>query len=96
MLFIKMSNNIYYFTASWCGPCKAIAEDIQKLNEQYEDIDFYKLDVDDEENQEICDKYKISSIPSFLIFKEGNHVSKFSGANVSGLQELINETFFLN
>lgn len=89
-----MSNNIYYFTANWCGPCKSIVGDIQKLNEQYTDINFYKIDIDDEENSDICDKYKISTIPCFLLFKEGIFINNFIGTNILGLQELINKVFF--
>ena len=63
---------IFYFTASWCGPCQAIAPKIQELSDQLdpEKIRFFKIDIDEEENNEICDICKIKSVPSFLLFKD--------------------------
>lgn len=88
-----MSNNIYYFTASWCGPCKAISPSIDLLNNKYENIKFYKIDVDDEENNEICNSFDISSIPCFLFFKDGKLVNRFVGADIKNLEKLIIEIF---
>ena len=88
-----MSNNIYYFTASWCGPCKAISPDIQRLNEKYESVNFYKLDVDDENNNDLCEKYKITSIPCFLFFKDKKYIEKMTGSNLVNLEKKIIEIF---
>ena len=48
---------LYYFTASWCGPCQRIWEDFLKLTESYQII-FFKIDISDDENNEICEKCK--------------------------------------
>lgn len=90
-----MVNNIYYFTASWCGPCKSISNSLGDLNEIYKNINFYKIDVDDEENNDLCDKYEIKSVPTFLFFKDGKYIKKIEGANITLLQNNINE-YFLN
>ena len=65
------------FTATWCGPCKALAPIVDKLADQYEGkAKVGKLDID--ESPEIAQKYGIRSVPSVLVFtggqKTGQHV----------------------
>lgn len=88
-----MSNNIYYFTAKWCGPCKSISGDIQLLNDKYSNVNFYKIDVDDENNNDIINKYEITSIPSFLFFKDGKMIKKITGTDIKTIEKLINDNF---
>ena len=65
--------------APWCGPCKMITPVINELaNEMQGKIIFGKLNVD--ENPVISLKYKIMSIPTLLVFKNGNLVDKIIGA----------------
>ena len=54
---------IDYF-ASWCSPCKTIAPILEELDGEYEDIDFYKVDTETE--QELAAAFGIQSIPSIL------------------------------
>ncbi|MBR3133433.1 MAG: thioredoxin [Clostridia bacterium] len=56
--------------ADWCGPCQMLGPVIEKISEEFEDIEFYKLNVD--EAGEIALKYGIMSIPTILIFENGN------------------------
>lgn len=65
------------FSATWCGPCRAlkpIMEDIEKL---LPDVNFYSVDVDDCE--EIAKEYRIFSIPALKIFKNGKDVDTLVG-----------------
>ncbi len=66
------------FYADWCGPCKATEPIIEELSESMKDVTFVKVNVD--ENQEIAGKYSIFSIPTFLIFKDGQVKNQFVGA----------------
>jgi len=66
------------FFAEWCGPCKMTGPVIDQLAEERKDIAFYKVNVD--ENGELASQYSIFSIPTFVIFKDGQIVSQFSGA----------------
>tara|TARA_B100000035_G_C20562718_1_gene363277 strand:- start:124 stop:393 length:270 start_codon:yes stop_codon:yes gene_type:complete len=88
-----MTNNIYYFTASWCGPCKSIYPEIETLNNKYTNINFYKIDVDEQENDELCNKYNVSSIPYFLFFKDGVKIGEVVGADIKSVEKIINESF---
>lgn len=67
------------FWAEWCGPCKMIAPSIEQLASEFEGkAKIGKLDVDN--NQNIASTYGIRSIPSLLIFKNGEVVDHIVGA----------------
>ena len=66
------------FYADWCGPCKMMSPVIDKIAEENaEKIKVGKVNVD--ENQGLAMKYNIMSIPTILIFKDGNVVKSFIG-----------------
>lgn len=66
------------FYAEWCGPCKLTGPIIDALANEYPGITFYKVDVD--QNSDLASSYSIFSIPTFVIFKDGQVVTQFSGA----------------
>lgn len=67
------------FWAVWCGPCKMIAPELEKLlDEKKDSLRLGKLNVD--ENREIAVRYGITSIPTLLLFKQGQVVKKIIGA----------------
>lgn len=67
------------FYADWCGPCKMMAPIVEGLAESYEGkVKVGKLNIDDE--MEIAQKYRVMSIPTFIIFKEGQAVETSVGA----------------
>lgn len=57
------------FWASWCGPCKMLSPIVEEIAEAYDDIKVGKVNVD--EQSELAQQYKIMSIPTLLIFKDG-------------------------
>ena len=82
---------LYYFTASWCGPCQRIWDDFLKLSEKYSTILFFKIDISDEENTELCEKCKIDSVPSFLLFKDRSYIERIVGANLKSVEDMLNK-----
>lgn len=71
------------FYADWCGPCKMMAPVIDKLATEYEGkVKLGKCNVDD--NMELAQKYRISSIPNMKIFKGGEVVENIVGAQSEG------------
>jgi thioredoxin 1 len=67
------------FWATWCGPCQVIAPVIEQLAVEYEGkLKVAKLDVD--ANQRTAMRFNVRSIPSILIFKNGEHVDTVVGA----------------
>ncbi|MDX1637919.1 MAG: thioredoxin TrxA [Balneolaceae bacterium] len=67
------------FWAEWCGPCKMVGPVVDEMAGEYEGkAKIGKVNVD--ENPEISAKYGIRSIPSLLIFKDGEVVDQIVGA----------------
>ena len=74
--------------ASWCGPCKMLSPIIDSLADEYKDIEFYKVNVDDAEI--ITEEFNIMSIPTLLIFENGELKEKVVGLkSKSELEDLI-------
>jgi thioredoxin 1 len=66
------------FWAEWCGPCKMIAPVLDELADEYANkAKVAKLSV--EEHQELAASYQVSSIPMFLVFKDGQVVAQHLG-----------------
>lgn len=66
------------FWATWCGPCKMIAPELEELaKEQEGKIKVGKVNVDEE--SELTEKFGISSIPTLMLFKDGKHVDTAVG-----------------
>lgn len=66
------------FYATWCGPCKMTSPIIEELAGEMKNVKFVKVDVD--QNQELSSQYQVFSIPTFLVFKDGQVVNQFVGA----------------
>ena len=65
------------FYADWCGPCKVMAPIIDEIADERPDITVGKVNVD--ENQELANQYRIMTIPTLIIFKNGTIVNQISG-----------------
>ena len=64
--------------ADWCMPCQMIAPIIEEISNEKPDVKFFKINVD--ETPDVAIKYGVSSIPTLLIFKNGELVNKAVGA----------------
>ena len=66
------------FWATWCGPCKMLAPVIEELSDKLAgQIKVVKVDVD--ESPDVAKKYGIMSIPTMVLFKDGNAIGKIVG-----------------
>ncbi len=75
------------FYATWCGPCKMLSTVLEAFTEENKDIEILKIDVD--KFPDIARKYTIMSVPTLLLFKDGNLEKKEVGfKNKEELYEL--------
>lgn len=65
------------FWATWCGPCMMLAPVLEEIAEENDSIKVGKVNVD--EQPELAQKFKIASIPTLILFKEGKQVKKEIG-----------------
>ncbi len=66
------------FWADWCGPCKMVAPIIEEIAKELKDAKVGKVNVD--EQSELAAEYRIMSIPTLMVFKDGAVVKKAVGA----------------
>ena len=66
------------FWAPWCGPCRVIAPSLEEINEERDNLRVVKLNVD--ENQVTAARYDVMSIPTLILFKNGEAVNRIIGA----------------
>jgi thioredoxin 1 len=67
------------FWAAWCGPCRMVAPVLDQIaNEMDGKVRVAKLDVDS--NQKIAYQFQVSSIPTFILFKDGQMADRMMGA----------------
>jgi thioredoxin 1 len=77
--FTKDGLAIIDFFADWCMPCLIMAPIMEELSKKFQGkIKFGKIDVD--ENEELARKFKIFSIPNFILFRGGNPIDRFVGS----------------
>jgi thioredoxin 1 len=80
------------FTATWCGPCKVIKPEIEKLSKQYDNVKICVVDIDD--NPEIASQFNVQSVPMFFFFYKGKaEAPKIRGANPKALIAKMDELY---
>jgi len=77
------------FWAPWCGPCKMAEPVLEELSDQYTDkVSIIKINID--ENQSSAAKYGVMSIPTTILFKDGQEIGRQIGfAGKSVFEDLI-------
>ncbi len=77
--FTKSGTVLVDFFAEWCMPCLMMAPIIEELSDKFAGrIKFGKVNID--ENAKIAQKFHVTSVPTFILFKDGNVVKQFAGS----------------
>ena len=66
------------FWAPWCGPCRVVAPVLEEIAEERPELRIVKLNTD--ENPQVASQYQVLSIPTLILFKNGEAVKKVIGA----------------
>jgi thioredoxin 1 len=76
------------FYADWCGPCRMVSPIIDEIAKERQDVLVAKINV--ENNADLADEYKVYSIPTLLVLKDGKVVKRASGARPkAGILDLL-------
>ena len=75
------------FFATWCGPCQRIAPAYEELAKKMTKVTFLKVDVD--EAGEVAELYQIRAMPTFIILRNGNIVTKIEGADLARVMSVL-------
>ena len=78
---VKQGISLVYFGAEWCGPCKMMKPIINELSNEVKDAKILQIDVD--KFPDLAGKYNIRSVPTFIVFKDGQKIEISVGANSS-------------
>lgn len=65
------------FFATWCVPCQMQTPILAEVDDKFEDVEVYKINID--ENQELAIRYGISSVPTLIFFRDGKEVERNVG-----------------
>jgi thioredoxin 1 len=65
------------YTATWCGPCKALAPIMEELQSETNNVNFVTIDVD--QNKEAATQDNVSSVPTIIVMKNGQEMHRFTG-----------------
>ena len=74
----SMEPTLVDFWAPWCGPCRLVAPVLEEIAGERDDLKIVKLNVDD--NQQTAAKYGVMSIPTMILFKNGQPAETIVGA----------------
>ena len=73
------------FWAEWCGPCHAVAPVLDRIVDEHQDVKLVKVNIDEE--HELQQRYGVMSIPTMILFKDGEPAASVIGAQPKGAIE---------
>jgi thioredoxin 1 len=76
------------FTAQWCGPCKMVTPELEKIAREHPEHVFVKIDVD--QSPDLAQQFNVTAMPTFIAWKGGKVLGQpVMGANVAALRQLV-------
>ena len=82
---IIKNGGILQFSASWCGPCKALSKTFENNSDKLDGVKRYYVDLD--QHQDLATQHNVRSVPTLILFKDGKEVKRLIGNK--SLEDLI-------
>ena len=79
------------FKASWCGPCRAMKSFIEYLQNEYPNVVFEEIDIENEALSSITEKFDIAKVPTLIYMKNGTVYHSLIGTNKENIENAVNE-----
>lgn len=79
---LNVSNGVFVlkFWATWCGPCRVLNPVVEKLEKEFDKVEFYSVDVD--QAPELAQKFKVKSLPTLVFLKDGEEQERALGVQL--------------
>lgn len=74
---LKTGKVLVDFFATWCGPCKMVAKQLEKYEEEINDVRVVKINID--KDSELAEEYSIRSIPTLIYMEHGEIIDRKTG-----------------
>lgn len=81
--------SIVKVTAGWCSSCKAVHPAYEKLSTEFDSVNFFEIDAD--KNVEFISSMGVKSLPTFLLFKDGQTTGNYKGIDEKEIRKKIDE-----
>lgn len=79
---------VLFFTADWCPDCRFIKPAMPEIEEEFSDFNFIQVDRD--ENIDLCQELDVYGIPSFIVYEDGKEVDRFVNKDRKTKKEVEN------
>lgn len=90
-----MAKTAIKFWASWCAPCKLVTPHFEKMKQEFPDLEYKEIDVD--EGNDIVSKYKVNAVPTILLLHDDEEVERLVGAiNIASVRASFRKLRDLN
>lgn len=84
---------VFYFTATWCPPCKMLSPVVAEMSKKYPHVKTYKIDIDQDGLQSILSKHSISSVPTLYFYQDGKKADQMVGADLNGFKRTMENLY---
>lgn len=80
---------LVFFFATWCNPCRRIAPEFETMagEEKFANVAFFSVDTN--ENVMTAEYYSVNALPTFILYRNGLKVERFSGADRQKLRDFL-------
>jgi len=80
---------VLVFYANWCNPCKKLDPYIKEFQIKYPSYEFKKIDIEDDDNKYMVDKYEVSALPTIVILENSKVKNKIVGFDIDKLKTAL-------